>query len=115
MTVAVVLMAMVGIVDHALLTSSYSYRCWRVAHPYGPSVKRFQHVIHTTTVNDIPMLIDRMDREDAWWVDELLQAWFGQPTEVLNADPSKQAAWKSWWRENKSNVSELRLVTDPQF
>lgn len=115
LTVVMLLVAIMTVVDHMLLRLNYDYLCWRVTNPSGPSGTRFQQVIHTTTLNDIPTLIERMNEEDMWWVEKLLQAWFGLPPEVANADSSRQDAWRSWWMENKSKLHELRLITDPQF
>ncbi len=104
----------IGVLDHLLLIGSFNYRCWRVTHPGGPSVARFQYVVETTSPKDVDRLISLMDRSDMWWVDGLLRSWFGPGTE---GEPpiSGQAAWKVWWSLNGKNVKELHLITDPQF
>ena len=111
--VVVAVAILLAIANQLLCSQSYAYACWRVTHPFGPNVHAFGKVVSKTEPMHIPVLVDKFDTPDGWWVENIFNAWFpeAQPPET-----NKQVYWNQWWKDHHlEHESALILHHDPQF
>lgn len=99
-----------SVVNQLLWAKSYSYACWRVTHPTGPNAEAFRTEFGMTQPRHIPVLIDRLDEPDGWWVESMCRAWF---PEAQPPKTEKKVFWKQWWEDHQE--SQLVAQHDPQF
>lgn len=101
------------IMNQFFWTWSYSYACWRVAHPFGPDVHAFARVVGMTKPTHIPYLIANVEEPDGWWIESMLKAWFpeARPPEV-----NKHTYWAQWLEDHHlKHGPSLILHHDPKF